>query len=305
MLLFNPWSGCSKVAPGCKFCYAEQNMSVKLQGVKWGPNGTRKRSSDSYWNQPIKWDKKAKADGKRTRVFCASLADVFEEWSGHIIDHKGKLLWRDKNGRYADAERSGFHPYEVATMSHLRTDLFNLIDKTPNLDWLLLTKRPQNIRKMWPSHGIGDFHDKDEICTVSYYRDNCWVGCSVSEQETFDDNVDALLSCDDLGSVLFLSYEPCLGECDLTPFLEVETQATKWVIVGAESPQGGNEARMCKMKWVRDSIKQCKEFGVPCFVKQLGPKPIDENECFVIMGDSHGGDMDLWPEDIRVREFPE
>ncbi len=321
---YNPWRGCTKVAPGCKFCYAESNMSVKLHGVKWGPRGTRVRSSDSYWNQPKKWDKVAKMEGVRKKVFCASLADVFEEWNGPITTHKNEVLWKDKKGVYADAEKSGFQPYEIATMDHLRADLFKVIDETPNLDWLLLTKRPQNIRKMWaPMAPIimkrdlehrPFFHTgMEDMRYITPYRRNVWLGCSVSEQETFEDSYEALLDCAELGSVLFLSYEPSLGPIDLRAFLEAPTPSKKWVIVGGESSQGGNKGRRFDLSWARSVISQCKKAKVPCFVKQLGADvtdgPLDINEPngklrAISLSDSHGGNMEQWPEDIRVREFP-
>lgn len=75
---FNPWIGCTKVSQGCKFCYAETLMDQRYGKAKWGPKGTRNRTSVSYWKQPLKWNREAAAEGMRKRVFCASLADVFE-----------------------------------------------------------------------------------------------------------------------------------------------------------------------------------------------------------------------------------
>jgi protein gp37 len=77
---FNPWSGCTKVSPACDHCYAEVNYSVKMRGVKWGKYGNRIIASDSMWNQPLVWNRKAEAEGVRKRVFCASLADVFRRF---------------------------------------------------------------------------------------------------------------------------------------------------------------------------------------------------------------------------------
>src|SRR5262252_8256389 len=107
---FNPWIGCQKVSPGCDHCYAEkQNAFRKWNGGTWGPHAPRKRTSDATWLGPRKWARRA--SGRRPRVFCASLADVFD------------------NKAPDDA----------------RGDLFNLIRDTHELDWLLLTKRPENI----------------------------------------------------------------------------------------------------------------------------------------------------------------
>src|SRR5580692_7935980 len=109
---FNPWIGCQKVSPGCDHCYAEtQNNLRKWNGGKWGPHAPRKRTSEANWKKPLQWQKRAAEFSGRRRVFCASLADVF--------DNKAPDGARD--------------------------DLFDLIRETPSLDWLLLTKRPENI----------------------------------------------------------------------------------------------------------------------------------------------------------------
>jgi protein gp37 len=139
---FNPWIGCSKVHAGCAHCYAEADMDHRRHRVKWGPGGTRSRTSDDYWKQPLKWNREAEAAGERRRVFCASLADVFEEWRGPILNHLGNRLMHEHMGS------AGEEPAWV-TMDDLRRDLFALIDQTPHLDWLMLTKRPENVRKMW------------------------------------------------------------------------------------------------------------------------------------------------------------
>ena len=106
---FNPWIGCTKVSDGCKNCYAESLMDKRWGKVKWGPQGQRQRTSDENWKKPFAWDRQAAKQGIRYRVFCASLADVFED-----------------NDQVSD----------------WRLDLFDMIKVTPNLDWLLLTKRP-------------------------------------------------------------------------------------------------------------------------------------------------------------------
>lgn len=111
---FNPWIGCTKVAPECKFCYAEEQQDHRYGRVKWGKGQPRSRTSEDYWKQPAKWDKEAEQSGIRRRVFCASLADVFDD--------------------------------EVS--SYWRNDLFHEIRCTPHLDWLLLTKRPHNVTAM-------------------------------------------------------------------------------------------------------------------------------------------------------------
>lgn len=116
---FNPWTGCTKITPGCDHCYAE-GWAKRSGLVKWG-NHDRKRTTADYWKGPVIWNRNADKfealNGHRQRVFCASLADVF--------DNQADASWR--------------------------ADLFALIRQTPRLDWLLLTKRPFNIAKMLPA----------------------------------------------------------------------------------------------------------------------------------------------------------
>jgi protein gp37 len=255
---FNPWIGCAKVAEGCQNCYAENLMDTRYHRVQWGPNGTRNRTKT--WGDPPRWDRQAGAVGERRKVFCASLADVFED---------------------------------RAELSPWRSDLFRLIDRCPNLDFLLLTKRPENIRRMWEGPNRG----------------NCWLGTSIANQKNADDFVPRLLSATGLGPVLFLSLEPQIGRVDLSRFL-FPMPAVQWVIVGGESRQGG-EPRQFNIEWARLIVNQCREAAVPVFVKQFGSVAVgpDERRPGTVralrLADSHGGDMAEWPEDLRVRQCPE
>lgn len=292
---FNPWVGCSKVSAGCLNCYAETLMAKRYGRVDWGPRGTRSRTSDAMWREPVRWNREAQRDQTRKLVFCCSLADVFEDWNGPITTSKRSVLWRDRAGEYADAEASGFEPYEMATLDHLRCDLFELIDETPNLDWLLLTKRPENIRAMWPQRSPLD------------YRENVWLGTSPCDQKTADESIPHLLDCRALAPILFLSAEPLIGPVDLRSYLPSlwqcnQRNAIDWVIVGGES---GHGARPCDKSWVRDIVRQSQERHVPCFVKQLGANHPDAagGQC---LDDSHkGDDITRWPLELQVREFPE
>lgn len=326
---FNPWRGCTKIAPGCANCYAERESRrfPAMRGI-WGPSGTRVRASDAMWKEPLKWDRAAaermakflpdQRDGvARPRVFCASLADVFESWDGDICDHKGRRLRvnRDKPSAYLhETPGYSFASARPARMDDLRRDLFALIDATPNLDWLLLTKRPENIRRMWPRYSFdacltGDCqHDTQAECDAAgpvLDRDNVWLGTSVSDQTTADAMLPELLKCRDLAPVLFASYEPALGPAYLEEYLWSqqggESAYLDWVIVGGES---GAHARPFVMGWAKDTIRQCREAGAACFVKQLGAKPTNREGIGHIFRDKKGGDWSEWPEDLRVREFP-
>ena len=260
---FNPWIGCTKVSDGCKNCYAERDMDIRRGRAKWGPGNPRSRTSEKYWKDPIKWNKKAKAAGRRDKVFCASLADVF--------DPEVPEQWR--------------------------ADLFGLILDTPHLDWLLLTKRPEYAQEMM-DHACYTICG-NAICGT--WPDNIWLGVSVEDQEAADKRIRVLLEID--AAVHFLSAEPLLGPLDLSPYhigwlrcpdcgeardpghefplgstdyctdcdnydpLPIDGLHLHWVIVGGESGPG---ARPMRPDWARSLRDQCQAAGIPFFFKQWG-----------------------------------
>jgi protein gp37 len=247
---FNPWEGCQKVGPGCDHCYAE-TRNARFGGgvaVNWGPGAPRRRTSSANWRKPLAWNA-AHAEffaehGRRQRVFCASLADVFD----NAVDP----AWR--------------------------ADLFRLIRSTPNLDWLLLTKRIGNARQM-----IDDARDADALGPV-WPWENVWLGATIVNQEEADRDVPKLLAVP--ARVRFLSMEPLLGAVDLR--LEARNDVARWdslgrdlplrridwVIVGGES---GREARPMHPDWARDLRDQCEVAGVPFLYKQWGEWAPGEN----------------------------
>lgn len=170
---FNPWRGCTKVSAGCAHCYAE-SMAARNPGVLgvWGDKGTRVVASDAMWREPLKWNREAAAEGVRRRVFCASMADV-----------------------YGDRD-------DVVSA---RARLFALIRETPALDWLLLTKRPENIMRLSVGTLIAD--------VSAPWPDNVWIGTSVEDQRAADERIPHLLRVP--ARVRFLSMEPLLGRVDL------------------------------------------------------------------------------------------
>lgn len=353
---FNPWRGCSKIAAGCANCYAEA-LSKRNPGTLgvWGPNGTRVVASEAMWREPLKWDREAAQREEsyqiaamtcrseydiveapeRPRVFCASLADVFEDWKGVVCDSNGRPLHRaDAWGQRGEWVGVGntFLGRSLITLDDVRARLFRLIDATPNLDWLLLTKRPKNVRRMWPFGGFvhADAEWDRRVAELpplrrgEHYarpsqlrRENVWLGVSIACQDDLR-LLDELRKCRDLCVKTFVSAEPLLedlGEIDLT--------GIDWVIVGGES---GPNARPCNVKWVRSIVRQCRDAGVPCFVKQVGTVVYDnsgesrrtwpgltqfqhhngdaDDECEVLLTDPKGGDLTELPEDLRVREVP-
>ncbi|KPH80510.1 DUF5131 family protein [Bosea vaviloviae] len=213
---FNPWTGCTNVSPGCDHCYAE-SWSKRSGHVKWG-NNPRKRTTAQYWKVPAVWEANAtafyKLKGRRQRVFCASLADVF--------DNQAEPGWR--------------------------SDLFALIAATPSLDWLLLTKRPQNVKKMLPS----DWKDG---------YSNVWLGLTAEDQVRFDQRWKHLSAIP--ASVRFISYEPAIGPLRI---VDAPVQPD-WLISGGES---GNGARIVEADWIRQIDADCAAGGVAHFFKQWG-----------------------------------
>ena len=213
---FNPWTGCTKVSPGCDHCYAE-SWAKRSGHVLWG-NHDRKRTTEAYWRTPFTWEDRAhrffREHDRRQRVFCASLADVF--------DNQAPQAWRD--------------------------DLFALIRRTPSLDWLVLTKRPQNIRKMLPSDWGGGY-------------DNVWLGTTAEDQARYDQRWPHLAATP--AAVRFISYEPAIGPLRLaTSGLQPD-----WLIDGGES---GGKARDHDPKWTREIQRDCADRGVAFFLKQWG-----------------------------------
>lgn len=250
---WNPWYGCTKVSVGseggggCDHCYAEMSTPVRVARSKsiepWGPHGTRIRTSDSTWDMPKRWNRQHEVffaeHGRRRRVFLLSLGDIFD----NAVDPS----WR--------------------------AEVFALIRATPNLDWLVLTKRISNAKRMLPK----DFGP----ATFPHVH----LGITVVNQAEADRDVVKLLKTP--AAVRFLSLEPLLGPVDLTGlpsasgigrYLDALSNAgvdpgalvpTKidWVIVGGES---GKDARPMHPDWVRQIRDDCEGAGTAFFMKQWG-----------------------------------
>ncbi|WP_321929861.1 phage Gp37/Gp68 family protein [Burkholderia cenocepacia] len=268
---WSPWEGCQKVGPGCDHCYAEARNARFAGGtaVNWGAGAPRRRTAPDSWKLPLRWDRKARELGKRLRIF-PSLCDPFD----NAVD----LLWR--------------------------RDLFRLIADTPNLDWLLLTKRIGNVPTMLRHIG------------VERLPDNVWLGATIVNQAEADRDIEKLLMTP--AHRRFLSMEPLLGPVDLRAWFDPtgvccmrEMQSCEdcpadapwihgptteyaedgtgfsspeidWVIVGGESGPG---ARPMHPEWARSLRDQCAAAGVPFFMKQMTKKA-------------------EIPADLLTREFP-
>jgi protein gp37 len=253
---FNPWMGCTAVSAACDFCYAEALIDKRYKKVKWG-NHPRALTRDPNWKKPLLWARKAREERaawllepsdewycpgfpgptppERPRVFCASLADVF--------DNQAPDVWR--------------------------TRLWDLILETPELDWLLLTKRPQNIAKMIPIN----------------WRDaglpaHIWLGITAENQTEYERRM--RLVAETPAAVTFVSYEPALGEIDLTR----TAYSPKWIICGGEDRQReGRPTNDEFLPWARKLRDQCQFRGISFFFKQTVGK----------------GEI---PADLQIRQFP-
>jgi Bacteriophage protein gp37 len=215
---FNPWWGCHKVSPACDNCYAE-TWAKRVGQTLWGQRARRRFFGDTHWQEPLKWNQDASAEGARARVFCASMADVFER---------------------------------RAALKDQRARLWNLIDQTPNLDWLLLTKRPQHILSMVP---WGDD-----------WPPNVWIGTSVENQRLAELRLPFLLAIP--AAIRFLSCEPLLGPLDLRLWFNRRGyHPIDWVIAGGES---GPQSRPMHPNWVVGLMHQCQSAKVPFHFKQWG-----------------------------------
>lgn len=211
---FNPWWGCTKVSEACKHCYAEGWAKRVGQDV-WGPKVERRSFADAHWRGPLKWNAAAEDAPFRPRVFCASMADVFED---------------------------------RAELEVHRRRLWALIEATPNLDWLLLTKRPQNVMRL---AGWG-----------SDWPTNVWFGTTVELQVRADELLPFLSVVP--ARVRFVSAEPLLGPLFIEPWLG---STIDWVITGGES---GPKARPASPEWFRSLMRQCMASRVPFHFKQWG-----------------------------------
>lgn len=320
---WNPWRGCTKVSPGCANCYAER-LSKRNPAVfgKWGKGKPRVLAKS--WNNPVRWNRKIES-----KIFAWDLlkeihgpSDAFLKWEGFISPRKETVFpslcdWLDDEVPIKWLER-----------------FIELIHKTQNLKWLLLTKRPENfvsrLREVQRHMTVDPLDIVDRIdAWISGDRvpQNVWVGTSVEDQQRADERIPKLLKIP--AKLRFLSVEPLLGPvefervpregCSTSDFREKWMDGIEWVIIGGES---GPRSRPCNVTWVKSIVRQCAAVEVPCFVKQLG-RFVDIDDCddptgfsrtcesdkdgrwYAELNHPKGGDPAEWPEGLRVRQFPE
>lgn len=280
---WSPWTGCTKVSAGCAHCYAEARDKRHLQEKidHWGKGAPRLLRAESSWKEPLKWNK------------AWNKAQYFTRVQGQPEPAKSTIFpslcdWLDE---------------EVPVEWLAR--FLGLIYDTPNLNWLLLTKRPENWRSRMNAVANADFTGLEagteladawtdclDMPERGAWPENVWIGTSVEDQANADRRIPELLKIPAVRR--FLSLEPLLGPVDLVSDIQHHSHplhksspinCIDWLIIGGESGRG---ARPCHVDWIRSLVKQGKEAGVATFVKH--PK---------------GGEPSEWPVDLRVREFPE
>lgn len=287
---FNPWIGCTKVSPGCAACYAEEMDRTKFSktlggGTKekpiqhWGKGAPRYRTSAEAWKKLLRWNKEAKKEpficrACGTHYFCPIGGHPDCDWKCEIVPYRPKVFF------------SLGDPFDEEVPIEWLADYFKLIHDTPNLDWLLLTKRPENFCERmraavnhYTIHGGGEAGIR--LCDWLFDNkpfQNVWLGVSCENQEMADKRIPELLKIP--AKVRFLSCEPLLSEVDLSMWLpdngaDQDTTAfhnfknpddsIHWVIAGGES---GPKRREMKPEWMTSLYAQCKAAGVPFFCKQ-------------------------------------
>jgi protein gp37 len=231
---FNGWLGCTEVSPECAECYAKALIQDRYKKAYWGDNHARVKTKD--WTGPRLWNKRAKETKTSPYVFSFSLADVF--------DAKAPEEWRE--------------------------EFFDLVEKCDQLEWLILTKRHDNMLK-WAK--------------TNKRLKNVRLGVSCGIQQSVK-KLNALI---ETGYPNFVSMEPLIGPLEIAP--EV-WQRLDWVIVGGESKQTKRTPRVTTMDWVDDVYSMANRFRVPFFFKQWGHwLPVDSHSVAVKIGLEAGGKM--------------
>lgn len=313
---WNPVTGCTKVSAGCRNCYAE-TVADRFWGKQYGTvDGERRRFTD-VWTHPERLDEPLRWRKPR-RVFVNSMSDLFHEAvPDEFIDRVFAVMAISNYVGRCRARDCQHEPCES-------------VDKPLAHSFQVLTKRPDRMRVYVRTPGridavaeaagmLGNWYIGDgALDAMSWPLPNVWLGVSAENQETADERIPILL--DTPAAVRFVSAEPLLGPINFRdlpmpktgPFARGADRFDPlhpgwsthidWIITGGES---GPKARPCDVVWIRRIVDQCRDAGVPVFVKQLGAQPRNgEIDLHIAVQDSKGGDPSEWPEDLRVREFP-
>lgn len=301
----NFWWGCYKIGAGCANCYAEAAARRWGRDV-WGPDRAR-LFVQSVWSDVLRWNAAAAEAGRRDRVFVSSMSDFFEPDAPVVNGDAAPLYFAHDPTR-----PSVFPGKSVLTLAALRRAAFRLIDQCQNLDFLLLTKRPDAIRRAWLTAGDGETVHRLHVKSATIWRANVWLGVSASRQAEVDRLLPELAQCRDLAAGLFVSLEPLLEPIRLANGAGNRYQLptrnepwyvpVDWAIVGGES---GPDARPCDPVWIRAIRAEGREYGFPVFTKQAGAQPV--NWPGQALTDPKGGDADEWGDAFGtgdLRQFP-
>lgn len=236
---FNVWHGCVEVSPACTFCYAKRdNARYHPDNPNWGKHAPRLMWNDgsqrsiNHWNEPVKWNKIAEKTSTRSKVFCMSMGDILEILPPH-------------------------HP-QFQEMLTERMKCFRLMIDTPWLDWLVLTKRPENARGLMPFNWF----------EPGQWPSNVWFGVTVEDEERADERMPILATIP--APVKWLSCEPLFSYLDLSQW----KKDISWIITGGES---GSKARPGHPNWYRALRDFAIVEHIPFFFKQHGEwAPIED-----------------------------
>jgi protein gp37 len=233
---YNPWWGCTKVSPACDNCYAETSSTNKGWHV-WGPGTSRKRMTEATRRAPLTWEREAVREGKRIRVFTLSMGD--------IMDGEVPQEWRE--------------------------EVRDLIDRTPHLDWQLLTKRPENYHRFLPS---------------SFAHPNVWLGTTAENQHYYNIRWPAMAKLRERfpSAPLWISYEPALGPLSVAD----HDDKPDWIIFGGES---GHGFRSMDVRWAEQIKAECEQFDIRFHLKQMA-------------AGSTVSAKNLIPQHLKIREYP-
>lgn len=260
----NFWIGCTKVSPACTHCYASNETFTRVQRSKgnelWGPKANRHRTAQTTWNKLLTWNKNYEW------LECEECS-----WRGHLkgMYHDGAYRCPNCKGLFTHPTRQRVFVQSLSDICEIhpqildswRDEIAELILQCTNLDFLFLTKHPQNFNELWLERFGGSVPE------------HVWVGTTVENQEYADKRIPELLKID--ANTRFLSCEPLLGPVDLYGIngvyqddeLGVLENGIHWVIVGGES---GPKARPMNPEWARSLLAQCQEFDIPFHFKQWG-----------------------------------
>lgn len=342
---YNIWRGCTKVSPGCHNCYAEAQAQINPATLgRWG-NHPRVVGAASHREIPLTLAGQARVERVRKRLFVNSLADFWDQWDGALLDHTGEPLYVSQYHQWVTSKTHQVKGLRLLTLDDVREFVFGQMVRTPEIDWLLLTKRPQYIMRTLRriAESAETLDEKGQNLARSWIAghppENVWVGVSV-------ENHSSRVRIHELSEVpaacRFLSVEPILDEVDLSPWLREYAERDRgfgfyqhlptcsWTPDGGcfgrrtrdcngdgepdasdafhwviVGGESGDRARPTQLQWIEGVVDQCQESGVPVFVKQLGSDPVETETIKLTLRHKKGEDPKEWPAFFRVQEFPE